>query len=82
MPSGRSSHPFSFSTGSTKAEEESAPALARVKATTGVVRTSRTVASSRRMKRSAVSRICGPKYRFAAVMAAIVRRNCASPRLK
>mmetsp|Transcript_11648 Transcript_11648/g.26927 ORF Transcript_11648/g.26927 Transcript_11648/m.26927 type:complete len:507 (-) Transcript_11648:21-1541(-) len=82
VPSARSSHPFCFSTGSTKADEESAPAPARVKATTGVVRMSRTSASSRRMKRSAVSRMRGPMYRLAAVIAAIVRRNCARPKLK
>ena len=34
------------------------------------------------MKLAAKGRICGPRYRLAAVIAAIVSRNCASPSWK
>ena len=42
VPSARSSHPLALSSGSTNAEEERAPAPARQKAKTGVVRMGRT----------------------------------------
>jgi hypothetical protein len=46
------------------------------------VRIRRTRESSSGMKLSAMGRICGPRYRLAAVIAAMVSRNCASPSWK
>mmetsp|Transcript_8311 Transcript_8311/g.25938 ORF Transcript_8311/g.25938 Transcript_8311/m.25938 type:complete len:284 (-) Transcript_8311:468-1319(-) len=61
VPSARSSHPRCLSSGKTKAEEESAPAPARQKASTGVDRMGRTSSSSSRMNRSAAGRTWGPR---------------------